>query len=835
MAEERLDVVIDPAPAKRGIDVLIQAYQNMAGAAAKAETATTQLFDKLNAGFAKLESAVLSFKSVLVAFGSVIGAFTGLSDQFSKFQSFISTMSVAVGTTEKARDQFSFLMGMADRLGVSITSLTHNYGQLAAAATASGMSMGSLQTIFESFATASRVLHLSNQDTRLMFYAITQMVSKGVVSMEELRRQLGEKLPGAMNIAAESVGLAGTEGMKKFEDAVRKGTVDSAKFLIIFAEEVKARFSAGLPNAMKALDAEMNRLGNNWQKMIITMFDFGVADSFTNVIKELNRIMGDKKIAEEFAKAIKMIADGTTEFLKTISAESVRKFVTEFSSGIAMIGTTITERLLPFLKEMATLMKEIVAAWVIIKAAQAGAAIGGLGGSRGAVIGGLAGAAVGAGAVYYGSQKMDKLTGKDQIAVSGKILGQKPWDGGEMDMGGLSGEPPRKKHTLDEVLTTGGKNKEYEAQLKHYEAAILSLQKVEAGASEWNKANLDILAGKYDKLSEAQRQNLLGKSAIADFDKEHRSETEKYEAALLKLNKAEVDGGEYQKATLDILAGKYRTLDAAQRQNLITKAIAADQDKAMDEYNKQREKDKELMGTQITIDADAERARATQRYEMLKEQYTSEEDLLVKKFEDELAIANEMYRLKLINETKLGEAIYNIQEAHEARMRDLSKKKMTDRQKFESMSYKEQASMIFGELASITAGVAQHNKTLFQINKVAGIANAIINTATGVSKTLGTYPWPLAGIMAAIHLAAGLAQVEAISSAQFGSGSAPSISGSTAAPPVTDVPTGSNLDSKPGPTTLIELHGEVFDQKTIRTLIEKINENTRNGGRIMVL
>ena len=65
--------------------------------------------------------------------------------------------------------------------------------------------------------------------------ALEQMASKGKVSMEELRRQLGDALPGALEIAARSMGMT----TAAFNDAVSKGEIMSADFLPKFSRAVR--------------------------------------------------------------------------------------------------------------------------------------------------------------------------------------------------------------------------------------------------------------------------------------------------------------------------------------------------------------------------------------------------------------------------------------------------------------------------------------------------------------------------------------------------------------------------------------------------------------------
>lgn len=107
---------------------------------------------------------------------------------------------------------------------------------------------------------------------------------------------------------------------------------------------------------------------------------------------------------------------------------------------------------------------------------------------------------------------------------------------------------------------------------------------------------------------------------------------------------------------------------------------------------------------------------------------------------------------------------------HESDKSRIERSGYRERLKFSTMTTKKQVKTILGTTLELTRGVAHENKTMFKINKAAGIANAIINTHAGVTKSLSAYPWPLAGVMAALHLAAGMAQVSAIKGASFGGG-----------------------------------------------------------------
>jgi hypothetical protein len=212
---------------------------------------------------------------------------------------------------------------------------------------------------------------------------------------------------------------------------------------------------------------------------------------------------------------------------------------------------------------------------------------------------------------------------------------------------------------------------------------------------------------------------------------------------------------------------------------------------------------------------EAEKAAVDQRNLILMEAYDREQEEAIKRAQERL----------------------DIEEDAQRQLTDIERRGIKSRADWEKATNAQRTRQIFGDLANITAGVAQHNKTLFNINKAAGIANAIVSAHVGIAKTLETYPYPWSIVMAAAQAAAAFAQVSAIRSAQFsgGGGSAPSIAGSTAAPPVSPVSSGApGGQGDGGQLTVLHLQGDVFSADGVRKLVEKLNEGRRSGDRIIV-
>lgn len=136
---------------------------------------------------------------------------------------------------------------------------------------------------------------------------------------------------------------------------------------------------------------------------------------------------------------------------------------------------------------------------------------------------------------------------------------------------------------------------------------------------------------------------------------------------------------------------------------------------------------------------------------------------------------------------------------HEARMGNVMAQGALARQKISQQSWMSQAQTASQWLMNMTASAATSNREMFEINKAAGISNAIVNTyqaATGAYAALASIPYVgpfLGAAAAAVAIAAGMANVQAISSAQFGSStSAPSIGGGQAIPVTSADPGGAS-------------------------------------------
>ena len=155
---------------------------------------------------------------------------------------------------------FEYLRKESDKLGLSLEAAANGYKQIAGAARGTNLEGQKTKDIFEGVSAATAVMGLSSEQSEGALLALSQMISKGKVQAEELRGQLGERIPGAFQIAARAMNMT-TKELDKF---MSDGKLIAEDFLPKFAKQLKDEFSSGIPAATQSLAAVTNRLKNEY-------------------------------------------------------------------------------------------------------------------------------------------------------------------------------------------------------------------------------------------------------------------------------------------------------------------------------------------------------------------------------------------------------------------------------------------------------------------------------------------------------------------------------------------------------------------------------------------
>lgn len=279
--------------AKEAAEKLSQGNRKAGDAARKAASDTSTFAGALRAFYGesrqalsftqRLRSEVLSLIAAYGGFYAVIGGVRNVVEAYQTLEAAQSRLNVVFdGNQAQTAEELDFIRRNAERLGIEFGTLAGEYGKFAVATKNTNLQGEATRKIFISVAEAARVNKLSLDDTKGVFVALTQIVSKGRVSMEELRQQLGDRLPGAIQIMADAAGVGTDELFKMIEQGQLSSDVLSK-----FAEELDKRFGSQLPKALETTTTALGQLKNAIFQAFLKVANGGFIEKFTALVKDL--------------------------------------------------------------------------------------------------------------------------------------------------------------------------------------------------------------------------------------------------------------------------------------------------------------------------------------------------------------------------------------------------------------------------------------------------------------------------------------------------------------------------------------------------------------------
>lgn len=215
---------------------------------------------KSQAAFGKVTQAVYNLRLGYLA-ATTAGALLAKNALSTavRFDNMRLTAIAATGSLQGASLQMAKSVTIAQRYGLAVEEVTKSYGKFMAAARGTRLEGAAADAIFNSAAKAAKAYGLSNEELEGTLKALEQMVSKGTVQMEELKNQLGDRLPGALGIAARAMNMTRSELFKMIE----QGQLAAEDFLPKFADELNKATAESIEFAKNSPGAEFQKLANS--------------------------------------------------------------------------------------------------------------------------------------------------------------------------------------------------------------------------------------------------------------------------------------------------------------------------------------------------------------------------------------------------------------------------------------------------------------------------------------------------------------------------------------------------------------------------------------------
>jgi tape measure domain-containing protein len=251
-----------------------QAAQAMGQQLATAVAQAAQAMVQAQREAKQATQAVGGLGSSMQSFGQQVGAFALAQAGLQGIQQAVSTVRAALadlistgtqiaqlrssftaisGSAAAGGREFQFAVQTANRLGLEVKSVAESYRSLMAATRGTTLAGADTRATFVALSNAAQAYGLSTEQLSRALIAMQQIASKGKVSMEELRGQLAEAIPGAIQITARAFGVA----TSALDDMVGKG-IDAATFWRKFIPQLASEVPVAAERAGKGIQ----QLGN---------------------------------------------------------------------------------------------------------------------------------------------------------------------------------------------------------------------------------------------------------------------------------------------------------------------------------------------------------------------------------------------------------------------------------------------------------------------------------------------------------------------------------------------------------------------------------------------
>ncbi len=255
--------------------------------------------------FSSMQAKILTFSA---GFDLIRSALAGFSAQVLDIVRDTNRASTALKNASGSAAEFAgnqmFLIDLSKKYGANVNDMSTAYAKFTAAAKLAGMPLSEQKSLFESVSRATAAFALSSEDTNSVFLALSQMMGKGKVQAQELRLQMGEKLPVALQAMAKAAGVS----VGQLDDMMQKGELLSGKVL---------------PKFGKALDELIPNVDTNHLETSVNKFQ----NAKTELLKST-------PVSDTYKLFIDTLTEAVSGLTSALNSTGVQKFFDGFKTAV---------------------------------------------------------------------------------------------------------------------------------------------------------------------------------------------------------------------------------------------------------------------------------------------------------------------------------------------------------------------------------------------------------------------------------------------------------------------------------------------------------------------
>lgn len=203
----------------------------------------------------------------------------------------MSRAATEAGQWEEARQNVQWLFDLAGRAPFQVDALSDTFVKLKSVGL--DPTTGSMNSLTDAVAAFGG----KSENLERAAVAIQQMAGKGVISMEELRQQLGEAVPTAINLMARSMGMTYGQLVEK----ISNGSVQSQDALARMFGEFERVYGGAAQAQMRTFNGLVAQLQTKWTEFQLEVGRTGAFQDAKDQLQGVVDAMDGQQVAQ-FAK-----------------------------------------------------------------------------------------------------------------------------------------------------------------------------------------------------------------------------------------------------------------------------------------------------------------------------------------------------------------------------------------------------------------------------------------------------------------------------------------------------------------------------------------------------
>lgn len=258
-------------------------------------------------------AVVMAFRALTGASTGLVGSIIRVNADMERLRFQMEGLSRASDPIREAAENVEYLRDKATQVPFSLQQLSQTFTRLKV--TGVDPMNGALQSLSDGIAAFGG----TDEAMHRVALGIQQMSGKSVIQMEEMRQQLSEAMPNAMQVMARSMGIS----IAELTSSIATGRVDAKRSLDLFYKELERSYGGTAQKMMETFSGQVTQVRANLQKLATGPGLKNFVDStLKNLLREFNDFLKSRQaidMADALGKTLSGLVNRVGTAIKIIA------------------------------------------------------------------------------------------------------------------------------------------------------------------------------------------------------------------------------------------------------------------------------------------------------------------------------------------------------------------------------------------------------------------------------------------------------------------------------------------------------------------------------------